>query len=38
MGKARKLGFIGIHFPEEYSEQSLGVFENVLVVEEVYRS
>lgn len=32
--KACKLGFIGVHFPEEYGGQGLGVFENVLVVEE----
>lgn len=32
--KAADLGFIGIHFPEEYSGQSLGVLENILVAEE----
>jgi len=35
--KACKLGFIGIHFPEKYGGQNLGVFENVLVVEEFCR-
>ncbi|MBU4463515.1 MAG: acyl-CoA dehydrogenase family protein [Proteobacteria bacterium] len=32
--KAADLGFIGIHFPEEYSGQGLGVLENILVAEE----
>ncbi|RLI02580.1 acyl-CoA dehydrogenase [Candidatus Bathyarchaeota archaeon] len=32
--KACKLGFIGVHFPEEYGGQGLGIFENALVVEE----
>ncbi|MGB2927486.1 MAG: acyl-CoA dehydrogenase family protein [Desulfobacterales bacterium] len=32
--KAAELGFIGIHFPEEYSGQGLGVLENILVAEE----
>ena len=32
--KAGELGFIGIHFPEEYSGQGLGVLENILVAEE----
>lgn len=32
--KACKLGFIGVHFPEEYGGQGLGTFENALVVEE----
>lgn len=32
--KAADLGFIGIHFPEEYSGQGLGVLENMLVAEE----
>jgi alkylation response protein AidB-like acyl-CoA dehydrogenase len=31
--KACELGFMGIHFPEEYGGQGLGLFENVLVVE-----
>jgi len=35
--KACELGFIGIHFPEEFGGQGLGVFENALVVEEFCR-
>jgi len=35
--KAAELGFIGIHFPEEYSGQGLGVMENILVAEELCR-
>jgi alkylation response protein AidB-like acyl-CoA dehydrogenase len=35
--KAADLGFVGIHFPEEYSGQGLGVFENILVAEELCR-
>ena len=35
--KACKLGFIGVHFPEEYGGQGLGVFENILIVEEFCR-
>src|SRR4030043_1427830 len=31
--KAAELGFIGIHFPEAYSGQGLGVLENILVAE-----
>ena len=31
--KACDLGFIGIHYPEEYSGQGLGVLENILVAE-----
>ena len=31
--KACELGFVGIHFPEEYGGQGLGIFENALVVE-----
>ena len=31
--KAADLGFIGIHFPEEYSGQGLHVMENILVAE-----
>ncbi len=34
---AAELGLIGIHFPEEYSGQGLGVFENILVAEELCR-
>lgn len=33
--KAADLGFIGIHFPEKYSGQGLGVMENILVAEEL---
>ena len=35
--KAGDLGFIGIHFPEEYEGQGLGVFDNILVAEEFCR-
>jgi alkylation response protein AidB-like acyl-CoA dehydrogenase len=35
--KAADLGFIGIHFPEKYSGQGLGMFENILVAEELAR-
>ena len=35
--KAGKLGFIGIHFPEEYGGQNYGVSENALIVEEFCR-
>lgn len=35
--KACELGFVGIHFPEEYGGQGLGIFENALVVEEFCR-
>jgi alkylation response protein AidB-like acyl-CoA dehydrogenase len=35
--KAADLGFIGIHFPECYSGQGLGIFENVLIAEELCR-
>ena len=35
--KAADLGFIGIHFPEQYSGQGLGVVENVIVAEELCR-
>lgn len=31
--KACRLGFVGIHFPEEYGGQGYGVLENSLVVE-----
>ena len=34
---AAELGFIGIHFPEKYSGQGLGVMENILVAEELAR-
>jgi len=35
--KAADLGFIGIHFPETFSGQGLGVMENILVCEELCR-
>jgi len=35
--KACQLGFIGIDYPEQYGGQSLGLFENVLVIEEFAR-
>jgi len=35
--KACKLGFIGIHFPEEYGGQGYGITENAIVVEEFCR-
>jgi len=33
--KACELGFIGLHFPEAYGGQGLGILENALVVEEL---
>lgn len=35
--RACELGFMGIHFPEEYGGQGYGTFENALVVEEFCR-
>ncbi len=35
--KACKLGFVGIHFPEEYGGQGYGITENSLIVEELCR-
>jgi len=35
--KACELGFMGLHFPEEYGGQDYGILENVLVVEEFCR-
>jgi len=35
--KAGDLGFIGIHFPEDYSGQGLSVLDNILVAEEFCR-
>lgn len=32
--KAAELGFVGVHFPEAYGGQGLGVLENVLIAEE----
>jgi len=31
--KAAQLGFIGIHYPEEFGGQGLGYFENLLIIE-----
>jgi alkylation response protein AidB-like acyl-CoA dehydrogenase len=36
--KAAQLGFIGIHYPEEFGGQGLGFFENVLVIEAFCRT
>lgn len=36
--KAAELGFIGIHFPEQYSGGGLGLFENTLVIEAFCRA
>jgi alkylation response protein AidB-like acyl-CoA dehydrogenase len=35
--KACNLGFIGIHFPNRYGGQDLGLVENILIVEEFCR-
>jgi alkylation response protein AidB-like acyl-CoA dehydrogenase len=35
--KACELGFIGIHYPEQYGGQEYGIFENALVAEEFCR-
>ena len=35
--KACELGFVGLHFPEEFGGQGYGTFENVLVVEQFCR-
>ncbi len=32
--KAGELGFIGVHYPEEYSGQGLGVLENIIIADE----
>ena len=32
--KASRLGFIGMNYPEEFGGQSLGLFEQILVIEE----
>jgi alkylation response protein AidB-like acyl-CoA dehydrogenase len=32
--KAAELGFIGVHYPEEYSGQGLGVLENIIIADE----
>ena len=31
--KACQLGFIGIHYPEQFGGQGMGLLENVLVIE-----
>ena len=31
--KAAQLGFVGIHYPEEFGGQGLGIFENLLAIE-----
>ena len=36
--KAAELGFIGMHFPEEYGGADYGCLENILVVEEFCRA
>jgi len=36
--KAGKLGFLGMHFPEKYSGQDLGLIDSVLVAEEFCRT
>jgi len=36
--KAAELGFVGMHFPEEYGGAGYGCLENVLVVEEFCRA
>lgn len=35
--KAAELGLVGIHFPEAYAGEGLGVMENILVCEELCR-
>jgi alkylation response protein AidB-like acyl-CoA dehydrogenase len=35
--KACQSGLVGVHFPEEYGGQGLGVTENILIVEELCR-
>jgi alkylation response protein AidB-like acyl-CoA dehydrogenase len=32
--KACDLGFVGVHFPEKYSGQDLGVMENIIIADE----
>ena len=36
--KAGEIGLIGVHFPEAYSGQGLGCFEDILVMEELCRN
>ncbi len=38
LNKAARLGFIGIHFPEEYGGQDYGYLENAIVAEEMTRA
>jgi len=35
--KAAELGFLGIHFPEKYSGQGMGVLENIIIADEFCR-
>ncbi len=35
--KAARLGFIGVHYPEEFGGQGLGFFEHLLVIEALCR-
>ncbi len=36
--RAARLGFIGLHYPEEFEGQGLGLFENILVIEAFCRA
>ncbi|MDI9646035.1 MAG: acyl-CoA dehydrogenase family protein [Archaeoglobales archaeon] len=36
--KAAELGFIGVHFPEDYGGGGMGILENTLIVEEFCRA
>ncbi|WP_290623573.1 MULTISPECIES: acyl-CoA dehydrogenase family protein [unclassified Archaeoglobus] len=36
--KSCELGFIGVHFPEEYGGAGMGILENTLIVEEFCRA
>ncbi|WP_299982766.1 acyl-CoA dehydrogenase family protein [Desulfobacula sp.] len=35
LNKASELGFLGIHFPEQYGGEALSVFEKILIAEEL---
>jgi len=35
--KAAQLGFLGVHYPEKYSGQGLGVLENIIIADEFCR-
>ncbi|MDA3791708.1 MAG: acyl-CoA/acyl-ACP dehydrogenase [Desulfobacula sp.] len=35
LNKASELGFLGIHFPEQYGGEALGAFEKILIAEEL---